>query len=205
MRKIFAMIFAFAAIALCACEAPDNGGNGGEQKPPRPENALSTLTDDKEVVFDVAQVWVDCFGDYYKTGHCMWGIYLQAYDTREQVYVELLTPVADADVAAESLAVPTGEFTVTTLDKLGVGTILPGIMAEEYGEVYQAYSWFVKVDPSSGFIPVYLEQAPIVKGKLTITQEREGYYDFTFDFEDDAYNRIFGTYKGGAAVEDFRM
>ncbi|MBP3550187.1 MAG: hypothetical protein J6J57_00895 [Alistipes sp.] len=195
MKRLLFVLF--AAVALCACEAP---GNGGEQKPPRPENALSTLTDDKEVVFDVAQVWADCFGDYYNTGYYMWGMYLQAYDTREQVYVELLT-------SSTELVVPTGKFTVTAAAKeqWSDRCILPGIMAEEYGEVYQAYSWFLKVDPSSGFIPVYLEQAPIVKGVLTITEESEGYYDFTFEFEDDAYNRIYGTYKGGAAVEDFRM
>lgn len=204
MRKVFAIIFAFAAIVLCACETPNNGenNNGTEQEPPRPENALSTLYDDKEVVFDVAQAWVDCFGDYYKTGHCMWGIFLQAYDVREQVYVELLTPIADANTA--ELAVPTGEFIVTTPDRWDAGYILPGIMTEEYDELYQEYSWYVKMDPSSTVLPVYIEQAPIVEGTLTITEEREGYYDFSFEFKDDAYNRIYGTYKGGAVIEDYR-
>lgn len=207
MRKIFKLFVALVAISLCACEAPENGngaGNGGnEQKPPRPENALSTLEDDKEVSFEgAAQVWADCFGDYYKTGLYMWGIYIQAYDTNEQVYVELLT-------SSNELVTPTGKFTVTApeKDKWADRYILPGVMAEEYGEVYQAYSWYVQLDSGGGFLPVYLAQAPIVKGELTITEDSEnpGYYSFKFDFEDDAYNRITGEYKGGSAVEDFRQ
>lgn len=205
MRRVLYAIIAFSAIALCACEAPNNDNGSTEQNPPHPENALSTLTEDKEVVFDVAQAWVDCFGDYYKTGHCMWGIFLQAYDINEQVYIELLSPITDGTVAAEELTVPTGKYIITTLDKLGVGTILPGILAEENGEILQTYSWFSKLDPSSKIIYKYLEQAPIIEGELSIIKEREGFYNFTFEFKDDAHNRIYGTYKGGAAVEDFRQ
>lgn len=204
MRRYLKLFIAIAAISLCACEAHEDGRNGGEeQKPPRPENALSTLEDDREVSFaDAAQVWADCFGDYYDMGLYMWGIYIQAYDTNEQVYVELLT-------ASKELVTPTGKFTVTAPEngKWADRCILPGVMAEEYGEVYQAYSWYIQLDSGSGLVPVYLAQAPIVKGELIITEDSQnpGLYSFKFDFEDDAYNRITGEYIGGSAVEDFRQ
>lgn len=204
MRKYLKLFVAIAAISLCACEAHEDDKNGGEeQKPPRPENALSTLEDDKVVSFaDAAQVWADCFGDYYDMGLYMWGIYIQAYDTNEQVYVELLT-------ASKELVTPTGKFTVAAPEngKWADRCILPGVMAEEYGEVYQAYSWYIQLDSGSGLVPVYIEQAPIVKGELIITEDSQnpGLYSFKFDFEDDAYNRITGEYIGGSAVEDFRQ
>lgn len=191
MRKFLILLLSLAAISLSACSEHGDGENG--QTP----NYLSTLDKDKEVVFDVAQAWADCFGDYYKTGYYMWSIYLQAYDTREQIYVEFLT-------SSTELVVPTGKFTVAAIDRLCDHAIIPGMMTEEEGEQFQTFSWFIKIDPSSTVVPVYIEQAPIVGGEMTITEVSEGLYDFTFDFKDDADNRIYGTYKGGAVVEDFR-
>ena len=47
--------------------------------------------------------------------------------------------------------------------------------------------------------------APIAKGSVTITDNGDGTHTATFNLEDDAFNKISGSYTGVFIVEDFRM
>ena len=188
MKRLFLILL--SAVALCACNPTiDNPSN---EKPPRPENALSTLTEDIEVKFDADATlcYADCFGDYYRTGLYMWQFYFMEFNTKESLCIEVM-------VTPNDLTVPTGTFHATS-DIYKAGGVLCGIIDEDD---YQAYSWYIRLAKGD----VSAASAPIGDGSVTITDNGDGTHTATFNLEDDAYNKISGSYTGVFIVEDFRM
>ena len=184
------LLFLFSVFALCACDPTiDNPSN---EKPQRPENALSTLTEDLEVKFDANSTlcYADCFGDYYKTGLYMWQFYVMEFNSKEQLCIEVM-------VEPNGLAVPTGTFQATS-DIYKKNGMLCGIIDEDG---YQAYTWYIRLAKDD----VSAASAPIAGGSVTITNNGDGTHTAIFDLEDDAYNKISGSYTGAFVVEDFRM
>lgn len=78
------------------------------EEPEEPEDALSTLEGDLEMVWyeESSIMFADCFGDYYKTGCYMWGLYFMEFTTKMQLYVEIMCEPQEE----EELEVPVGEF-----------------------------------------------------------------------------------------------
>ena len=184
------LLFLFSVFALCACDPTFE--NPPKEKEPRPENAISTLTEDIEVKFDAntSLCYADCFGDYYKTGLDMWQIYFLEFETKEQLLIEVM-------VKPNDLVVPTGTFTATS-DIYKANGMLKGIIDEED---YMSYSWYLRTSKSAAMVTT----APIAKGSVTITDNGDGTHTATFNLEDDAFNKISGSYTGTIIVEDFRM
>ncbi len=62
------------------------------EEPEFPENPLSTLEGDVDVVFtaDDSLSYADCFGNYYHTDSYMWGLFFQNYTSKEQLYIEIM-------------------------------------------------------------------------------------------------------------------
>ena len=183
------LLFLLSVFALCACDPTiDNPSN---EKPPRPENALSTLTEDIEVKFDANATlcYADCFGDYYRTGLDMWQLYFLEFNTKEQLLIEVM-------VNPNDLVVPTGTFHATS-DIYKANGMLKGIIDEED---YMSYSWYIKLTKSGATEA----QAPIGGGSVTMTDNGDGSHTATFNLEDDALNKITGSYTGTMIVEDFR-
>ena len=184
------LLFLFSVFALCACNPTiDNPSN---EKPTRPENALSTLTEDLVVNFGESSslCYADCFGDYYRTGLYMWQFYFMEFNTKESLCIEVM-------VEPNDLTIPTGTFEATS-DIYKKNGMLCGIIDEDG---YQAYSWYIRL--AKGEVPA--ASAPIAKGKVTITDNGDGTHTATFALEDDAYNKISGSYTGVFIVEDFRI
>ena len=183
------LLFLFSVFALCACDPTFE--NPPKEKEPRPENAISTLTEDIEVKFDAntSLCYADCFGDYYKTGLDMWQIYFLEFETKEQLLIEVM-------VKPNDLVVPTGTFTATS-DIYKANGMLKGIIDEED---YMSYSWYLRTSKSGAMVTT----APIAKGSVTITDNGDGTHTTTFNLEDDAFNKITGSYTGIMIVEDFR-
>ena len=184
------LLFLFSIFALCACDSTFE--NPSNEKPPRPENAISTLTEDIEVKFDpnATLCYADCFGDYYRTGLYMWQLYFLEFNTKEQLLIEVM-------VKPNDLVVPTGPFTATS-DIYKAGGMLKGIIDEED---YMSYSWYLRISKSGAMVTT----APIAKGSVTITDNGDGTHTATFNLEDDAFNKIEGSYTGVFIVEDFRI
>ena len=184
------LLFLFSVFALCACNPTiDNPSN---EKPTRPENALSTLTEDIEVKFDAnsSLCYADCFGDYYRTGLDMWQFYFMEFNTKESLCIEVM-------VEPNDLTIPTGTFEATS-DIYKKNGMLCGIIDEDG---YQAYSWYIRL--AKGEVPA--ASAPIAEGSVTITDNGDGTHTATFALEDDAYNLITGSHTTIMIVEDFRM
>ncbi len=183
------LLFLFSVFALCACNPTIE--NPSNEKPTRPENAISTLTEDIEVKFDADNtlVYADCFGDYYDTGLYMWQIYFMEFTTKEMLCIEVM-------VNPNDLVVPTGTFHATS-DIFHAGGMLRGVVDEEN---YDAYSWYKRTN-TKGQI---LARAPIAEGSVTISANDDGTHTATFELKDDALNNITGGYTGVVIVEDFR-
>lgn len=182
-------------VVVCACEQPST--NPPEEptqteKPERPENAISTLTEDIEVKFDpnASLCYADCFGDYYRTGLDMWQLYFLEFNTKELLLIEVM-------VNPNDLVVPTGTFQATS-DIYKANGMLKGIIDEED---YMSYSWYLRTSKSGAMVTT----APIAEGSVTITDNGDGTHTATFNLEDDAYNKISGSFTGVFIVEDFRM
>jgi hypothetical protein len=183
---------------MCACD-PTVENHTQENTPPpelpeqpqRPENAISNLTEDLELVFDANNtlVYADCFGDWYKTGLYMWQFYFMEFTTKEMLCIEVM-------VEPNDLVVPTGTFTATN-NTFHANGMLRGVVDEEN---YDAYSWYTRTN-SLGQISA---RAPIAEGCVTITANDDGTFTATFALEDDAFNNITGNYTGIIIVEDFR-
>ena len=185
MKKL--LLILLSAVALCACNPTSE--NPPHEEPPRPENAISTLNEDLELHFGDATtlVYADCFGDWYKTGLYMWQLYFMEFERTEQLCIELI-------VESNELAVPTGTFALTPdLHKSG---ILQGITEDGFDD----RSWYMRLN-SSGKVG---DKAPIAGGSITITANDNGTHTATFALEDDAFNKITGSYTGIIIVEDFR-
>ena len=189
MKRLFLILL--SAVALCACD-PTFENPPKEEEPLRPENAISTLTEDLVVNFDANATlcYADCFGDYYRTGLYMWQFYFMEFNTKESLCIEVM-------VNPNDLTVPTGTFQATS-DIYKAGGMLKGIIDEDN---YQAYSWYIRL--AKGDIPA--ANAPIGGGSVTITDNSDGTHTATFNLEDDAFNKIEGSYTGVFIVEDFRM
>ncbi len=187
MKQLFTILL--SAVVVWACNPTPDAPNNEE--PQRPEDAISTLTEDLELVFsaDNTLVYADCFGDYYKTGLDMWQIYFLEFETKEQLLIEVM-------VKPNDLVVPTGTFTATS-DIYKANGMLKGIIDEED---YMSYSWYLRTSKSGAMVAT----APIAKGSVTITANDDGTHTATFLLEDDAFNKITGNYTGVFIVEDFR-
>jgi hypothetical protein len=181
---------------LCACDPTIENPTHEETPPPelpqRPENAISTLTGDIEVNFDAdtSLCYADCFGDYYKTGLDMWQLYFLEFETKEQLLIEVM-------VNPNDLTVPTGTFHATS-DIHKAGGMLKGIIDDEG---YMSYSWYLRTSK----VGTMVTTAPIAKGSVTVTDNGDGTHTATFNLEDDAFNKISGSFTGKMIVEDFRL
>ena len=162
------------------------------EEPEFPENPLSTLDGDVELVFsaDNSLSYADCFGNYYDTDSYMWGLYFQNYTSKEQLYIEIM----HADYLYE---VPLGTFTASD-DIFDTGVMIKGGYDVDG---YQAYSWYTRLatDVQSS------ATAPIFDGSITIEQTGEELYKVTFDLIDDMGYKIVGVYEGRMILEDFRI
>jgi hypothetical protein len=189
------LLILLSLCALCACnptiENPTHEDTPPPELPQRPENAISTLTGDIEVKFDAnsSLCYADCFGDYYKTGLYMWQIYFLEFETKEQLLIEVM-------VNPNDLVVPTGTFHATS-DIYKANGMLKGIIDEEG---YMSYSWYLRTSKSGAMVTT----APIAYGSVTITDNGDGTHTATFNLEDDALNKITGSYTGTMIIEDFR-
>lgn len=162
------------------------------EEPEFPENPLSTLEGDVDVVFtaDDSLSYADCFGNYYHTDSYMWGLFFQNYTSKEQLYIEIM----HADHLYE---MPLGSYTAS--DNINdTGVLIKGGFDEDG---YQAYSWYTRLgsEAQSG------ATAPIFDGSITIEECGEELYKVTFDLIDDRGNKITGTYEGRMVLEDFRI
>ena len=176
-------------VAMCSCETHNTNGEGNE--PQRPENALSTLTEDLTLGFgdDTSLVYADCFGDYYDTGLYMWQFYFMEFEKKEQLCIEVM-------VSSSECVVPTGTFTATS-NIFQAGGMLRGIIDEDN---YDAYSWYTRFATPN----IAAAKAPIVEGAITITANNDGTHTATFNLFDDARNKITGRCTNMMIVEDFR-
>ena len=192
MRQL--LLFLFSVFALYACDPTfENPPKENEPEvPQRPENALSTLTEDLVVNFDANATlcYADCFGDYYRTGLYMWQFYFMEFNSKESLCIEVM-------VEPNGLTIPTGTFEATS-DIYKKNGMLQGIIDEDG---YQAYSWYIRL-ANGGKAAA---SAPIGGGSVTITDNGDGTHTATFDLKDDALNNITGSYTGVFIAEDFRM
>lgn len=188
------LLFLFSVFALCACNPTFENPPKEEvpEIPQRPENAISTLTENVEVQFDASSslCYADCFGDYYRTGLYMWQFYFMEFNTKESLCIEVM-------VNPNDLTVPTGTFQATS-DIHKANGMLRGIIDEDG---YQAYSWYIRLAKGN----VSAASAPIGDGSVTITDNGDGTHTATFNLKDDALNNITGSYTGAFIVEDFRI
>lgn len=162
------------------------------EEPVFPENPLSTLEGDVEVVFsaDNSLSYADCFGNYYYTDSYMWGLYFQNYTSKEQMYVEIMS----ADHLYE---MPLGVY-VASDDIYETDIMLKGGFDDDG---YQAYSWYTRLETDAQSAAT----APIFAGSVAIEEAGEELYMVTFDMMDDKGNKITGVYEGRMVLEDFRI
>ena len=176
-------------VAMCSCESHSTNGEGNG--PQRPENALSTLTEDLTLSFgdDTSLVYADCFGDYYDTGLYMWQFYFMEFEKKEQLCIEVM-------VSSTELFIPTGTFTATS-NIFQADGMLRGVVDEDN---YDAYSWYTRLATPN----MAAAKAPIAEGSMTITANDDGTHTATFNLFDDADNKITGQCTNRIIVEDFR-
>lgn len=162
------------------------------EEPQFPENPISTLDGDTEVVFsaDNSLSYADCFGNYYHTDSYMWGLYFQNYTSKEQIYVEIMHP----DYIYE---IPLGNY-IASDNIYSTGVLLKGGFDEDG---YQAYSWYTRLKTETQPAAT----APIFAGSITIEEVGEELYKVVFDLIDDRGNKITGSYEGRMVLEDFRI
>ena len=192
MKQLFTILLSVFALWACEPTFENPPKDPIPEEPERPENALSTLTEDVEVQFDASSslCYADCFGDYYHTGLYMWQFYFMNFVTKESLCIEVM-------VNPNDLNVPTGTFQATS-DIHKANGMLRGIIDEDN---FQAYSWYIRLANGS----VSAASAPIANGKTTIVDNGDGTHTATFTLGDDALNLITGSYTGVFIVEDFRM
>lgn len=183
------LLILLSLCALCACESHNTNGEGSG--PQRPENALSTLTEDLTLSFgdDTSLVYADCFGDYYDTGLYMWQFYFMEFEKKEQLCIEVM-------VSSTELVIPTGTFSATS-NIFQADGMLRGIVDEDN---YDAYSWYTRLATPN----IAAAKAPIAEGSMTITANDDGTHTATFNLFDDADNKITGQCTNRIIVEDFR-
>lgn len=187
MKRLLILLSLFAFLACNPTpDAPNN-----EESPQRPENAISTLTEDLELVFsaDNTLVYADCYGDYYKTGLDMWQFYFMEFTSKEMLCIEVM-------VEPNDLVVPAGTFTATS-NAFHANGMLRGVVDEDG---YDAYSWYTRTNA----LGQILARAPIAEGSVTIVANDDGTHTATFALKDDALNNITGSCTGVIIVEDFR-
>lgn len=171
---------------------PEEPENPEPEPEPKPEDAISTLEGDIEVMFpdECSLSYADCFGDYYSTGSYMWGFYFMNFTSKEQIYIEVMHPVHD-------LIIPEGTFTASS-NIYAENVFITG----DYDfEGYQVYSWYIALETDEHPAAI----APIKEGTVTIRANEDGTYRATFDLKDDAHNHITSTYDDRMVIEDFRM
>ena len=162
------------------------------EEPIYPENPLSTLDGDVEVIFsaDNSLSYADCFGNYYHTDSYMWGLYFQNYTSKEQLYIEIMHP-------EHILEIPLGTYRASD-DIYATEVLIKGGFDEDG---YQAYSWYTRLETDTHNSAT----APIFDGSITIEEIDEELYRVSFDLIDDKGNKITGSYEGRMILEDFRI
>ena len=176
-------------VAMCAC---NHANTDADTTPPRPENALSTLTEDLTLSFgdDTSLVYADCFGDYYDTGLYMWQFYFMEFEKKEQLCIEVM-------VSSTELVIPTGTFTATN-NIFQENGLLRGVVDEDN---YDAYSWYTRLATTN----MEAAKAPITAGTMTIIANEDGTHTATFNLLDDAQNKVIGSCTNSIIIEDFRL
>lgn len=144
---------------------------------------FSTLTADLQLSFtdNVADAYTE--GDYFVVGKNYWDVIFFDFDTNSQFYLHVLAP-ADA----ESLS---GEFPVSK-DLSKSQMVLPGYVCANYA----SWSWYEIYDENDEWVG----GAPLVDGKLVISDNADGSQHVVADFKDDLGHSIkaeFDTQLGG--------
>lgn len=176
-------------VAMCAC---NHANTDADTTPPRPENVLSTLTEDLTLSFgdDTSLVYADCFGNYYDTGLYMWQFYFMEFEKKEQLCIEVM-------VSSTELVIPTGTFSATS-NIFQENGLLRGVVDEEN---YDAYSWYTRLATTN----MEAAKAPITAGTMTIIANEDGSHTATFNLLDDAQNKVIGGCTNSIIIEDFRL
>ncbi|MBR2352666.1 MAG: hypothetical protein IKA70_07020 [Alistipes sp.] len=152
----------------------DNFGTSGD------DGEFSRLTGDLALGFAEPDVWIDTtLGDYFFVGKEYWMVSLYDMATAEEIYVELLVPMG-----TEKLS---GEYPVSN-DLYKSQMVLPGYVRgnEAYWSNYFHYT-------ENETLKSY---APIVGGKMVVSNNNDGSQRAVFDFVDDLGNKITGTLDG---------
>ena len=172
---------------------PDNPGDPDDPEEPDSPEQPETM----ELVWgaDTSINFSDCFGDYYSTGLYMWGLYFMEFETKMQLYVEI---ICEPQESAE-LEIPLGEF-VASDDKSLPGAMLIGCVEEDYDGVFESYSWYTQLETETQ----EAFSVPVVDGKMTIQANEDGTHTAVFDLRDDKGNKLTGSYTGVFMIEDFR-
>ena len=192
MKQLFTILL--SVVALWACDPTFENPPKEEvpEIPQRPENAISTLTENVEVQFDASSslCYADCFGDYYHTGLYMWQFYFMDFESKESLCIEVMAEPND-------LTIPTGAFLATN-DIYKKNGLLRGIIDEDG---YRAYSWYIRL--AKGGVPS--AEAPVDSGMVEIIANEDGSHTAIFNLGDDALNWIHGSHTTVMIVEDFRI
>lgn len=137
---------------------------------------FSTLEGDLNIPFANPSLYAECYDDYYVIGKNLWVVSLDDYgDAWHNLVLEILAPMGED---------PIGVFEVGT-DLNNERMLLPGFV-DSYGVT--TWSWYYLRDLSLEV----LGKAPIIGGKLTITDNGDGTHTATVDLVDSLGNNITG-------------
>lgn len=158
--------------------------NADKFGPSGDDGEFSRLTGDLELGFAEPDVWIDTtMGDYFFVGKEYWMVSLYDMATDEEIYVELLVPMGTKKLS--------GEYPVSN-DLYKPQMVLPGYVRgnEAYWSGYFQYN-------DNETLKSY---APIVGGKMVVSDNNDGSQRAVFDFVDDLGNKITGTLDGGLSL-----
>lgn len=137
---------------------------------------FSELEGDLNIPFANPSLYAECYDDYYVIGKNLWVVSLDDYgDAWHNLVLEILAPMGED---------PIGEFEVGT-DLNDERMLLPGFV-DSYGVT--TWSWYYLRDLSLEV----LGKAPIMGGKLIITDNGDGTHTATVDLVDSLGNNITG-------------
>lgn len=143
----------------------DNNGKFGIWKD---EGVFSTLTGDVNIVSNDWDTIVESAGDYYFIGKDYWEVIYYDFNSNTQFYLSVLSPAG-----AEKLS---GEFPVSA-DLNKPQMTLPGLVSSNNAN----WSWYEIYDSNDNWVG----GAPLVSGKMVISDNSDGTQHVVLDFVDD--------------------
>lgn len=154
------------------------------------DGPYTTLTADKELLFDAAVGMADYYGDYFGVGYAHWVFMLApANGTGDALQV---TMMASGESFDEGFA---GVYTCSAGGERN--TFYPGVFDYDLMDSWYCYMKNRQM-PENG------PWAPLVDGTITIEKCEGGEYAVSLECYDDALtpNRITASWRGGVALED---